>query len=60
MFCQYQYYRVNTRVLQAAVAHSDEKYKCKKMSECPYTGTKVVIKQQWEDWPVDEYGLLVS
>ena len=31
MFCQYQYYRY-TEQLQAAVAHSDENYKCEEMS----------------------------
>ena len=32
MFCQYQYYREDTKHLQTAVAHSDEKYQCKVMS----------------------------
>ena len=54
MFCQYQYYRYNTEQLQTAVDHSDEKYQCKKMSDCPYIGTTVVNKIPWGDWPVGE------
>ena len=33
--------------LQAAVEHSDEKYKCKEMSACPYTGTTIINKIPW-------------
>ena len=50
MFCQYQYYRRYTEKLQTAVDHSDEKYQCKKMSDCPYTGTTVIEKIPWEGW----------
>ena len=32
MSCKYQYYRVYTEELQAAVDHSDESYNCEKMS----------------------------
>ena len=53
MFCQYQYYRY-IKKLQTAVAHSDEKYQCKKMSDCPYTGTTVINKIPWGDWPAGE------
>ena len=31
------------------VAHSDENYKCKKMSDCPYTGITVINKEPWGD-----------
>ena len=31
--------------------HSDEKYQCKKMSDCPYTGTTVINKIPWGDFP---------
>ena len=34
-------------MLQAIVDHSDEKYKCKKMSACPYTGTTIINKIPW-------------
>ena len=34
--------------------HSDEKYQCKKMSDCPYTGTTVIEKIPWGDWPAGE------
>ena len=54
-----QYYRVYTEELQTAVAHSDEKYQCKRMSDCPYTGTKVIQKEPWEpweDWPAEDDG----
>ena len=27
--------------------HSDEKYKCEKMSDCPYTGTTIINKIPW-------------
>ena len=52
MFCHYQYYRqlqVTSFVykLQSAVAHSDEKYQCKEMSDCPYTGTNILQKVPW-------------
>ena len=48
MFCQYQYYRYgDTEKLQAAVDHSDESYKCEKMSACPYTGTTIINKIPW-------------
>ena len=50
MFCQYQYYR-DTKQLQTAVDHSDDKYQCKEMSNCPYTGTTVINNIPWEDWP---------
>ena len=33
--------------LQSAVAHSDEKYQCKEMSDCPYTGTNILQKVPW-------------
>ena len=29
------------------VAHSDCKYQCKEMSDCPYTGTTVIEKIPW-------------
>ena len=54
MFCQYQYYREDTEELQTAVDHSDEKYKCEEMSDCPYTGTTVINKEPWGDWPAGE------
>ena len=53
MFCQYQYYRLWTERLQAAVDH---KTKCSKRSwrdkllrrnRCPYTGTTVIEKISW-------------
>ena len=48
MFCHYQYYRGwITDTLQSAVDHSDEKYQCKKMSDCPYTGTNILQKVPW-------------
>ena len=47
MFCQYQYYRWNTEELQTAVAHSDGKYQCEEMSDCPYTGTTIINKIPW-------------
>ena len=47
MFYQYQCYRVDTEQLQTAVAHSDEKYQCERMSDCPYTGTTVINKEPW-------------
>merc|ERR1719150_2081719 len=34
-------------VLQSAVDHSDEKYQCKEMSDCPYTGTNILQKVPW-------------
>ena len=33
------------------VEDSDEKYKCKEMSACPYTGTTIINKIPWGDWP---------
>ena len=36
------------------MAHSDEKYQCEKMSDCPYTGTTVINKLPWGDWPAGE------
>ena len=35
------------------VEDSDEKYKCKEMSACPYTGTTIINKIPWRDWPAD-------
>ena len=57
MFCHYQYYR-NTYELQSIVDHSDEKYQCKEMSDCPYTGTNIIQKKKipLKDWkPVELY-----
>ena len=53
MFCQYQYYRKHKHIwgLQAVVDHSEEKYQCEKMSDCPYTGTTVIEKRPWGDFP---------
>ena len=34
--------------------HSDDKYQCKKMSDCPYIGTTVIEKIPWGDWPPGE------
>ena len=53
MLCQYQYYR-STKELKTAVAHSDEKYQCEEMSDCPYTGTTVIEKEPWGDWPAGQ------
>ena len=36
------------------VAHSDEKYQCEEMSDCPYTGTTLIEKIPWGDCPADE------
>ena len=36
------------------VAHSDEKYQCEEMSDCPYTGTTLINKKPWEDWPAGQ------
>ena len=48
MFCHYQYYRQwDVYKLQSAVDHSDEKYQCKEMSDCPYTGTNILQKVPW-------------
>ena len=48
MFCHYLSYReLFTDKLQSAVAHSDEKYQCKEMSDCPYTGTNILQKVPW-------------
>ena len=54
MLCQYQYYRRNIEQLKTAVAHSDEKYQCKRSPDCPYTGTTVINKIPWVDWPAVE------
>ena len=54
MFCQYQYYRWGTKKLQTMVDHSDEKYQCKTMSDCPYTGTTLINKEPWENCPAGE------
>ena len=54
MFCQYQYYRVDIEQLQTAVDHSDEKYQCEEMSDCPYTGTTLINKIPWGDYPGGE------
>ena len=35
------------------VNHSDESYKCEKMSACPYTGTTIINKIPWGDCPAD-------
>ena len=37
----------NTRELQTMVIHSDEKYKCERMSDCPYTSTTIINKIPW-------------
>ena len=48
MFCHYLSYREwHTDELQSAVYHSDEKYQCKEMSDCPYTGTNILQKVPW-------------
>ena len=54
MFCQYQYYSWWTKRLQTIVDHSDGKYQCKEMSDCPYTGTTLIEKIPWGDCPVKE------
>ena len=36
------------------MAHSDEKYKCERFSDCPYTGTTPINKKPWGDWPAGE------
>ena len=55
MFSQYQYYRVwTTEKLQTAVAHSDEKYQCEEMSDCPYTGTTLINNIPWAHCRADE------
>ena len=40
--------------LQTAVAHSDEKYQCEEMSDCPYTGTTVINKIPWDDGKIEK------
>ena len=35
--------------MKAAVDHSDESYKCEKMSDCPYTGTTIINKIPWRE-----------
>ena len=47
MFCEFQYYSYDTEELQDIVNHSDESYKCEKMSDCPYTGTTIINKIPW-------------
>ena len=54
MFCQYKYYRIDTEKLQTMVDHSDERYQCKKISDCPFTGTTVINNIPWGDWPAGE------
>ena len=59
MFCHYQYYRgLYSDELQSAVDHSDEKYQCKEMPNCPYTGTKINILQKvpWAEKAGDDSG----
>ena len=34
--------------------HSDESYNCEEMSPCPYTGTTIINKIDWGDWPAGE------
>ena len=51
MFCQYQYYREDNEQLRTVVDHSNKNYKCKKMSDCPYTGTTLINNIPWGDWP---------
>ena len=34
-------------MLQAIVDHSDEKYKCEEMPDCPYPGTNIINKIPW-------------
>ena len=36
------------------MAHSDARYQCKEMSDCPYTGTTFIEKIPWGDWPAAE------
>ena len=31
------------------VDHSDEKYRCEEMSDCPYTGTTIINKIPWTE-----------
>ena len=40
--------------MQAAVDHSDEKYRCDKTSDCPFTGTTIINKIPWADCPAEE------
>ena len=47
-------FRNETKELQAAVYHSDERYQCQKMSDCPYTGTTIINKIPWPDWSAGE------
>ena len=54
MFCQYQYYRYWTERLQAALSHAEENYHCKKMSDCPYTGTTLINKIPWDDGKIEK------
>ena len=52
MFCQYRWRDIEE--LKTAVAHSDEKYQCEEMSDCPYTGITLINKIPWGDWPADD------
>ena len=47
---------MDTKELQTAVAHSDDKYQCERMSDCPYTGTTVINKIPWGNCPAVEDG----
>ena len=40
--------------LKTILDHSDEKYQCKEMSDCPYTGTTLIDMEPWGDWPPGE------
>ena len=42
------YYREGrTDQLKTMLDHSDEKYQCKEMSDCPYTGTTLINNIPW-------------
>ena len=45
---------MNIEQLKTAVAHSDEKYQCEEMLDCPYTGTTLINNIPWGDWPAGE------
>ena len=34
--------------------HTDKSYQCKKMSDCPYTGTTVINKIPWDDGKIEK------
>ena len=34
--------------------HTDVDHQCQAMSDCPYTGTTVINKTPWADWPAGE------